>query len=259
MVVFTPESGVRPRTDEIGETMSKPAKIPVATKTKAVARARRGPVGASQHEDIRDAVLRLKSERIVGAAVELFYTQGFTNTTLEQVADAINVTKPFIYAHFRSKAELLADICSRAIKVAHNALNRVTAEQASATVKLETLVRDFMMAVLDHQPHAVIYSREETHLNPADREAINVLRREFDRRFAALLQEGVAAGEFVVEDVPLTALAIGGIVGWSPVWYRSGGRLTQPQAAQRIATLVLAMVRAKVPVSSGDVPAPSPA
>jgi len=69
----------------------------------------------------------------------------------------------------------------------------------------------------------------------------------------------VVAGEFVVEDVPLTALAIGGIVGWSPVWYRSGGRLTQPEAAQRIATLVLAMVRAKATVSSRDVPAPSPA
>ena len=239
--------------------MSKPAKAPVVAKTKATVKTRRSPGGASEQEHIRDAVSRLKSERIVSAAVELFYTQGFTNTTLEQVADAIKVTKPFIYAHFRSKSELLADICSRAIRVAHDALNRVTADQVSATLKLETLVRDFMMAVLDHQPHAVIYSREETHLNPEDREAINELRRGFDRRFAALLQEGVVAGEFVVEDVPLTALAIGGIVGWSPVWYRSGGRLTQPEAAQRIATLVLAMVRAKTPVSSGDVPAPSPA
>ena len=239
--------------------MSKPAKAPVVAKTKATVKPRRSPGGASEQEHIRDAVSRLKSERIVSAAVELFYTQGFTNTTLEQVADAIKVTKPFIYAHFRSKSELLADICSRAIRVAHDALNRVTADQVSATLKLETLVRDFMMAVLDHQPHAVIYSREETHLNPEDREAINELRRGFDRRFAALLQEGVVAGEFVVEDVPLTALAIGGIVGWSPVWYRSGGRLTQPEAAQRIATLVLAMVRAKTPVSSGDVPAPSPA
>jgi AcrR family transcriptional regulator len=239
--------------------MSKPAKAPVVAKTKAPVKTRRSPGGASEQEHIRDAVSRLKSERIVSAAVELFYTQGFTNTTLEQVADAINVTKPFIYAHFRSKAELLADICSRAIKVAHDALNRVTAHQVSATLKLETLVRDFMMAVLDHQPHAVIYSREETHLNPEDREAINELRRGFDRRFAALLQEGVVAGEFVVEDVPLTALAIGGIVGWSPVWYRSGGRLTQPEAAQRIATLVLAMVRAKVPQSQSAPTAPPPA
>lgn len=239
--------------------MSKSAKAPVVAKTKAPVKTRRSPGGASEQEHIRDAVSRLKSERIVSAAVELFYTQGFTNTTLEQVADAIKVTKPFIYAHFRSKSELLADICSRAIRVAHDALNRVTADQVSATLKLETLVRDFMMAVLDHQPHAVIYSREETHLNPEDREAINELRRGFDRRFAALLQEGVAAGEFVVEDVPLTALAIGGIVGWSPVWYRSGGRLTQPEAAQRIATLVLAMVRAKVPQSQSVPTAPPPA
>jgi hypothetical protein len=55
----------------------------------------------------------------------------------------------------------------------------------------------------------------------------------------------VASGEFTVEDVPLTALAIGGIVGWAPVWYRPGGRLSQTEASERVAMLVLAMVQAK--------------
>ena len=61
----------------------------------------------------------------------------------------------------------------------------------------------------------------------------------------ALMEEGVAAGEFIVQDVHLTALAIVGIVGWSQVWYRPGGRLTRTEAAQRVSTLVLAMVQAK--------------
>ena len=50
---------------------------------------------------------------------------------------------------------------------------------------------------------------------------------------------------FVIEDVPLAAIAIGGIVGWAPVWYRSNGRLSRQEAAQRLTTLVLNLVRAR--------------
>ena len=55
----------------------------------------------------------------------------------------------------------------------------------------------------------------------------------------------MAAGEFVVEDVQLTSLAIGGIVNWSHVWYRPGGRLSPTETADRVAGLVLAIVQAK--------------
>lgn len=219
-----------------------------STPTAKVPRGRFAPreaLDTNAPEHIRDAVWRLKSERIVATAVELFYSRGFSNTTLDQVAEQMNVTKPFIYSHFKSKNDLLAEICSRAIRVAHEALNRAVAFQGTPTEKLESLVRDFMLAVLNHQAHAVIYSREETKLVAEDRESINILRREFDRRFVGLLEEGVATGEFVVDDVPLTALAIGGIVGWSPVWYRAGGRLTKDEAAEKVASLVLAMVQAK--------------
>ena len=196
-------------------------------------------------EDIRDAVWRLKRERIVATAVELFYNQGLTNTTLEQVAQALNVTKPFIYSHFKSKSDLLAEICSRGIRASLDALNRAVQLEGTPSVKLETLARDFMLAVLRNQAHIAIYNREEKQLSPQDSEAINNLRREFDRKFSALLEEGVAAGEFIVEDVQLASLAIGGIVSWSYVWYRPGGRLSPAETADRVAALVLAIVQAK--------------
>lgn len=206
---------------------------------------RAGDAGAPA--DIRDAISRLKRDSIVAAAVELFYRQGYARTTLEQVADAINVTKPFIYAHFKSKAELLADICSRAIRLSHDSLNRAVAMDGSPTEMLERIAREFMAAVLSHQGHAVIYSREETELDPAAREAINGLRREFDRRLVKVIEAGVAKGEFTVDDIPLAALCIGGIIGWGPVWYRPNGRLTLEEVAEGAAQLVLNMVRAKAP------------
>jgi len=198
----------------------------------------------TEPQDMREAISQLKRERIVAAAVDLFYRQGYGKTTLEQVANELQVTKPFIYAHFASKNELLVEICSRAIQLAHESLNRAMAQDASATERLETVVRDFLTAVLTHQPHAMIYSREEKELEQKDRDAINQLRREFDRRLVELINLGVASNEFHADDVHLTALAIGGIVGWAPVWFRANGRLSLEQVTRYLASLALAMVKA---------------
>ena len=236
-------------------TTAKTKRASTQTAAPAVAKRRgrppqaRAAYGADIPDDIRGAVAHLKRERIVAAAVELFYRQGYERATLEQVAEAMDVTKPFIYAHFSSKADLLAEICSRAIRHAHEGLNRILVEEGTQTERLERIVREFLLAVLDNQAHAVIYSREETELKQVDRDAINNLRRAFDRKLIGLLEAGVKAGEFTIEDVPLTALAIGGLVGWAPVWYRPNGRLSKQDVAQYLAGMALNMVKAKRPTA----------
>ena len=224
--------------------MKSRAKPRPVSKAMAGRTARRAPADPNAPEDIRDAIWRLKRESIVAAAVDLFYHQGYARTTLDQVADAIHVTKPFIYAHFKSKSDLLAEICMRGSRVSHESMLRAMAQGGSPTAKLMAITRDFMLAVLNHQAHAVIYSREEKELTTEDREAIKRVRREFDHRLVAVLQEGVAQGEFTLEDLGLTALAIVGIVAWSQMWFRPAGRLTKEDAAERVVSLVLAMVHA---------------
>lgn len=214
---------------------------PVAT----VAPAAAAPGVAAGIEDIREAVTRLKRERILATAVELFHSKGLSNTTLEAVAERMNVTKPFIYSHFKSKNELLAEICAQGIRASLDALNRVVATTESATDKVRALTRAFMLAVIENQGPIAIYTREQKHLSKTDSTAIDNMRREFDRKFCALLNEGVASGEFSVDDVQLASLAIGGVVSWSYVWYRPGGRLTPEDTADRIAELVLSMIQAK--------------
>lgn len=196
-------------------------------------------------DDIRDAVSALKRERIITMAVECFYVSGYSNTTLEAVAERMNVTKPFIYSHFRSKGDLLAEICARGIRTSLNALNRIVDSEGSPGEKLAALGRDFMVAVLQNQKHIAIYTREEKNLRPDERETINEMRREFDRKLISLLDAGVASGEFVIEDTRMAALAIGGMTSWSYVWYRPNGPLAIEEVAERMTRLVLRMIQAK--------------
>ena len=195
---------------------------------------------------IRDEVAALKRERTISVAVDLFYERGYENTSLDAIAERMSVTKPFIYAHFTSKAELLAEICARGIASALAALKGVVSTMAgSPTARLAEVGRRFVAAVLRNQRHIAIFAREEKNLAPEDFNRISEMRREFDRELVQLLNDGVAAGEFRIADVRIAALAIGGMVSWVYVWYRPEGRLTQDQISDELVSLILGMVNVR--------------
>lgn len=195
---------------------------------------------------LRDEVMALKRARTVAAAVDLFYENGYENTTLDMVAESLGVTKPFIYAHFRSKVELLADICSRGITSSQDAIGSVLPLDVTPTQKLTLLSERFVAAVLENRKHIAIFSREEKNLAPADFERINAMRRDFDRNLTRLISAGIETGEFDVDDPNVAALSIGGMVSWAYVWYRANGRLSQEELVREMTRLILNMVRARL-------------
>jgi AcrR family transcriptional regulator len=193
---------------------------------------------------LRREVIALKRERVLEAAVDLFYERGYENTTLEAVGDRIEVTKPFIYSYHKSKSDLLTEICERGIRASLDALNEVISLPVSATERLRLLGERFVLAVLRNQKYIAIFSREEKNLAAQDFERISGMRREFDQKLNGLLEEGRESGEFTFEDTRLACLAIGGMVSWVYVWYRPGGRLEAPDVAAGMTDLILRMVGA---------------
>ena len=190
---------------------------------------------------IKDEVTALKRERTIEAAAQLFYDRGYEKTTLEMVADRLGVTKPFIYSHFKSKAELLADICTRGVSISLAAVNSILALDITPTAKLALLGRDFLTAVLNNQRNIAILTREEKNLEPEDFDRLSNLRREFDAKLVGLLREGIETGEFKIKDPYVAALSIGGLVSWAYVWYRPHGRLSLDELANEISSLILSM------------------
>ncbi len=200
---------------------------------------------------MRDEILAYKRERILEEAVKLFYARGFNGTTLDDIAAELGVTKPFIYTHFRSKVDLLAALCKPTIEMSLAAVQQASAMPGTVTERLFHAVTAFTKVVLQRQANIAIYFREEKNLSKAALDEINELRRRFDRVLSALLEEGVAAGEFNVPDVRLAALAIGGMISWAYTWHRPSGRLTLDEMGPDMARLALRMVGARaIPVAA---------
>ncbi|MET0428551.1 MAG: TetR/AcrR family transcriptional regulator, partial [Microvirga sp.] len=60
------------------------------TGTRAARKSQERADGVSQAtHGIKDLVSQLKRDRIISAAIDLFYTQGYTQTTLDQVAKSL--------------------------------------------------------------------------------------------------------------------------------------------------------------------------
>jgi AcrR family transcriptional regulator len=199
---------------------------------------------------MREEILAYKRERILEEAVKLFYERGFTGTTLDDIAAELGVTKPFIYTHFRSKTELLAALCKPTIELSLGAVTQAASGPGSPTERLYRAIAGFTEVVLSRQANIAIYFREEKNLSPEALGEINGLRKKFDRVLSKLLAEGVAAGEFDVRDVSLTALAIGGMISWAYTWHRPEGRLAIDDMCDRMAELALQMVGANTRVAA---------
>jgi len=190
---------------------------------------------------MREEIQAYKRERILQEAVALFYARGFTATTLDDIAAALGVTKPFIYTHFRSKTDLLAALCTPTIQMSLEAVANATKGPGTPTERLYRAVIDFTKVVLQRQANIAIFFREEKHLATAALAEITTLRKRFDRTLSQLLTEGVAAGEFEVVDVNLAALAIGGMISWAYTWHRPNGRLPLDELCARMSELALQM------------------
>lgn len=58
----------------------------------------------------------MKRQRILSSASSLFLTQGFSNTSMDAVANQANVSKQTVYSHFTNKEQLFTAVIEKKLK-----------------------------------------------------------------------------------------------------------------------------------------------
>jgi AcrR family transcriptional regulator len=169
---------------------------------------------------ILDEIAVLKRDKVMNAAVALFRERGFHGTSMDAVASALGVTKPFVYAHFKDKGDLLAAISSRGADLTLAAAETV-AGIADPTERFQAFCAALARIVIEKGDYLSVYQNEIGSLSPDMRRVIERKRAEIDRRTAAMIEDGVAQGQFSVDDPLLHARAITGMLSFVHHWYSS--------------------------------------
>lgn len=193
---------------------------------------------------IWDEVAELKREKILQSAVDLFYANGYLPTTMDEIAESIGATKPFVYYHFENKAELLSEIARRTLREWLGVTTRVSEKSLPPTEALSLATHQFTLIVLDRHKLVSIYFREQLNLPKEVADEIAQMRREIDTQVRTILSDGKKSGVFEFDDLAVASQVVTGMVSFVFAWYREPSRLTKESICNQMVLHVLRSVGA---------------
>ncbi len=181
-------------------------------------------------------------EAIRKAGLRLIFEHGYAAMSLRQLAAEVGVQSGSLYNHISTKQELLFDLVRDHLNELLRQLDRALLGKQNPTDQLRAFVGFHVTYHMTKKYEVFIANSELRSLEPKNYEAVVALRGAYEQRLAAILADGVAAGEFEVVDIQVATFAIIALLTGICSWYRPGGRLTKQAIVAAHEKLVLSSV-----------------
>jgi AcrR family transcriptional regulator len=184
---------------------------------------------------------RLVEREILERAAELFAQRGFAGTTVQDIADALGMSRPALYYYVKSKEvileQLVENLSINDAKVLESIRRRRSGDPAD---KLREMAQHLATNASSNPYQTQILAQSKHHL-PAQ---IAELDREAERSIVLsliwVLEQGMRRGQFRALDPRTAALAIVGMCLWTAWWVQDSvsEALTAQVADQAVASVV---------------------
>jgi AcrR family transcriptional regulator len=163
-----------------------------------------------------------RRNELIRQAARLFAEKGYHGTSTGDLAEAMGVQKGSLYAHIRSKEDLLWEVAHDGAAAFHAALDEI-ADELPATEKIRLALRAHLRVVAEQLDIATVFIREWRYLEGERRDQFVGERRRYEERFRALFHEGREHGELRtdLDDATATLLALSA-ANWAYTWLRPG-------------------------------------
>ena len=192
-------------------------------------------------------------EMIASHSIKLFEQKGFSETSIQDIANSIGITKGTFYYYYASKENLLMEIHLHYICDLLEKQRAILQTVKGFSKQLSEIVALIVYDMKFRKAQGQIYLREMRHLTNEHAETIKEKREEFRLNVAKVIAEGIQAGEFQAHLSPgITSLAILGVTNWSYQWFNPAGELSVEELADRYIDIILHGVAAKTQHIKGE-------
>jgi len=179
-------------------------------------------------------------ETILQAATRLFIEQGFDGTSMNDIAEALGVTRTAVYYYYKNKEAILVALTDNITRVAAQLAEQAAQHKDLPPIEaLRTLVARHVRLIIDHGAQFRIVERSEERLPPKRRAAAAGYRRGVIANFTAVIERGISAGVFRDTDANVAAFAILGMCNWTAWWFKPDGRKSRDDVAELITELAV--------------------
>lgn len=169
---------------------------------------------------------------IVKAAAILFDRRGYVETTMQDIADRLKISKPTLYRHAKSKSEILQLIINNWIDQSDEALDRA-ALFTDAAERIPHIVRQWTENAVANAAHLKVFLSTEQDMPPKAVRRYREWSGKVYATFRDMIVEGQRAGIYRPDaDPTVSAFAILGFILLLPRWLSASGRMKPADVAE---------------------------
>ena len=163
-----------------------------------------------------------RRSQLTREAARLFAEKGYHGTSIGDLATAMGVQKGSLYAHIKSKQDLLYETMREGADAFHAALDAIP-ENAPPTEKIRLGLSGHLRVVAEQLDVATVFVREWRYLEGERRDEILAERRRYEERVRALFREGRELGGLRTDlDDATAALLTLSAANWAYTWLQPG-------------------------------------
>ncbi len=198
--------------------------------------------------------------RLLDAASELFAERGYAAVGIREIAKRAGVTVGALYHYAASKEMLLVNLLRRSYARLMPQIEGSVPAQLTPAERIRSLTRAHILIEVAQRDLWRVSRAELNLLSPLARKEVVSLRDQFEMIWDRVIDDGLAAGDFVANDARLVRLCLVEMCNGVGTWFRENGRLSLDQIIDKITENALLMLGSKAnSVSNNTQPATDPA
>jgi len=168
-----------------------------------------------------------RREEILARSTELFDAKGFGNTSLDDIARAVGITREGIYYYFGNRSEILLSIIQPQSEALLDGLRAIVADASlDHAARLHAAIRNHLQR-FDRYCLEMTVSLRDGYFDDAAsdvRVAMDRIWKEYEVMWTEIIRAGQAAGAFrATGDPKMFAFGILGMCNWLARWYDPRG------------------------------------
>ncbi len=175
-----------------------------------------------------------KREAVLATAAQLFLEQSYSRTSLNDVAERLNITKPALYHYFRNKEEILLECYRLGTGLIQEMLEDIAVHCGTGLEKVAAFIYSYANVMTVNFGRCVM-RLDEGDLSSSARTEVRSAKKKIDRRLRSFIQEGIEDGSITPCDAKIAAFSIAGAVNWICMWYEPEGALSAEEIATQYA------------------------
>jgi len=180
-----------------------------------------------------------RKEQIFTEALRLMRSKGYLNTSMRDIASAVEIEAASLYNHLRNKEELLETTCFGLAAKLELGIKEVNDIYFDAIHKLRTAVRNHVLVLTENLDATHLFVHEWRNLS-AEKLSLFIQKRDaYEREIREIMVLGNKEGTFKEVDAKFATLTVLATLNWVGEWYKPDGEMQPGQIADNLTNFIL--------------------